>query len=515
VHNPWLDRKPGMTLDPIGTFFQRDQTWWKPGRAFFEYCKNVQFQLQKGNPVIDFAVFTGEEIPSRSVLPDRLVPSIPNIFGAERVVSEKERLANVGQPSARMPKEVKYTKNSTDLSAWVNALNGYKYDSFNKDVLLGAYVKDGKVVFSDKVIYQFLLFPGITKMSPTKMMSLEVAQKILNLVKDGASVFVNQKPTSIPGKHTVQETEKWQQIIDEIWSGNGAKQWSLGKGTIVKLPYLESDFSSFGITADVIIPKKDAHTIAWTHRKFKKEEVYFLANQQEEKRKVEVSFRVSDKTPVLYNPVTDETTKIKHWKFENGRSIVSLQFEKNESLFVIFKEDNPQSIEVAENWTQYKTVKTLSQDWTIQFDKAFHGPSKPIEIHQLFDWTTSTNDSIKYYSGTSIYTKTFDWNKEVENDVYLQFDEINNIAEIDLNGKNCGVLWTYPYRKNISKALKKGENTLTIKVTNTWANRLIGDEKLPKEQRLTWTTAPYRLDETMMVKSGLLGEIKIQKTLKK
>jgi hypothetical protein len=515
VHNPWLDRKPGMTLDPIGTFFQRDQTWWKPGRAFFEYCKNVQFQLQKGHPVIDFAVFTGEEIPSRSLLPDRLVQFIPNVFGAERVASEKERLANVGQPSARMPKEVKYTKNSTDLSTWVNALNGYKYDSFNRDVLLSAYVKDGKVIFSDKVAYQFLLFPGITKMSPNKMMSLEVAQKILNLVKEGATVFVNEKPTSIPGKHTVQETEKWQQIIDEIWSGKGTKQWSLGKGTVVKLPYLESDFSAFGITADVIIPKKDAYTIAWAHRKFKKEEVYFLANQKEEKRHVEVSFRVIDKTPVLYNPVTDKIAKIKDWKVESGRTVVPLQFDKNESLFVIFKEDNHQGLEVAENGAQYKTVKTLSQDWTIQFDKAFHGPSKPIKTHQLFDWTSSTNDSIKYYSGTAIYTKKINWNKEVEKDLFLEFGEINNIAEISINGKDCGVLWTYPYRKNISKALKKGENTLTIKVTNTWANRLIGDEKLPKENRLTWTTAPYRLEETMMVKSGLLGEIKILNKVEK
>ena len=27
THNPWLDKKPGMTLDGIGLFFQRDQTW--------------------------------------------------------------------------------------------------------------------------------------------------------------------------------------------------------------------------------------------------------------------------------------------------------------------------------------------------------------------------------------------------------------------------------------------------------------------------------------------------------
>jgi hypothetical protein len=33
AHNPWLDRRPGMTLSDIGLFFQRDQTWWRPGEG--------------------------------------------------------------------------------------------------------------------------------------------------------------------------------------------------------------------------------------------------------------------------------------------------------------------------------------------------------------------------------------------------------------------------------------------------------------------------------------------------
>jgi hypothetical protein len=36
MHNPWLDRAPGMTLNGIGLYFQRDQTWWKPGKAWVE-----------------------------------------------------------------------------------------------------------------------------------------------------------------------------------------------------------------------------------------------------------------------------------------------------------------------------------------------------------------------------------------------------------------------------------------------------------------------------------------------
>ena len=63
VHNPWLDRKPGMTLDGIGLFFQRDQTWWNKGaKALSDYATRCQALLQYGHPVVDIAVFTGEEI---------------------------------------------------------------------------------------------------------------------------------------------------------------------------------------------------------------------------------------------------------------------------------------------------------------------------------------------------------------------------------------------------------------------------------------------------------------------
>jgi len=70
------------------------------------------------------------------------------------------------------------------------------------------------------------------------------------------------------------------------------------------------------------------------------------------------------------------------------------------------------------------------------------------------------------------------------------------------------VAWTYPYRVNISKALKQGKNELKIEVTNTWANRLTGDQALPEKDRITWTNAPYRLDNKLLP-AGLLGTVKL------
>ena len=136
AHNPWMDRKPGMTLDGIGLFFQRDNTWYPEARGFVDYITLCQNYLQQGRPVVDIAVFTGEEIPSRSLTPDKLVPMLPGVFGAERVASEQKRMANVGIPMEESPVGVTHSANILDLKDWCNALHGYKYDSMNKDALL-------------------------------------------------------------------------------------------------------------------------------------------------------------------------------------------------------------------------------------------------------------------------------------------------------------------------------------------------------------------------------------------
>ncbi len=136
THNPWLDRKPGMTLDGIGLFFQRDQTWFAEAKPFIDYITRCQTLLQMGKPVVDIAVYTGEEVPSRAFTPDRLVPMLPGLFGAERVTSEHNRLANHGCPMIESPVGVRHSAGILDLKDWINPLHGYQYDSMNKDALL-------------------------------------------------------------------------------------------------------------------------------------------------------------------------------------------------------------------------------------------------------------------------------------------------------------------------------------------------------------------------------------------
>lgn len=131
AHNPWLDKQPGMTLNGVGLYFQRDQTWWPYASAMVNYATRCQALLQQGKPVVDIGVYTGDNLPKRAVLPERLVPLLPKLFGDSTVKREKRRLANIGEPTREMPFGVTASANISRAEDWIDPLHGYAYDSYN------------------------------------------------------------------------------------------------------------------------------------------------------------------------------------------------------------------------------------------------------------------------------------------------------------------------------------------------------------------------------------------------
>jgi len=81
------------------------------------------------------------------------------------------------------------------------------------------------------------------------------------------------------------------------------------------------------------------------------------------------------------------------------------------------------------------------------------------------------------------------------------------IARVRLNGMDCGVAWTRPYRVDVTKALKVGANQLEVEVANLWPNRLTGDTFLPREQRRTKTNMTKYTQSSQLLPSGLLGPV--------
>ncbi|WP_460557852.1 glycosyl hydrolase [Ferruginibacter profundus] len=500
AHNPWMDKKPGMTLDGVGLYFQRDQTWFKQSKAWIDYLTRCSALLQMGKPVVDIAVFTGEEVPRRSILPDRLVNTLPGIFGAEKVAAEKKRLENIGQPMRQIPDGVSHSANMADPENWIDPLNGYAYDSFNPDALMMMKVKDGRVVLPGGASYGVLIFPGKHPMQPNNtLISLSALKKIMQLVKDGAKIIMSKE--YLDGIGLKDDVYSIKMIMGVLQLQDEASV----KGKIIFTPFESPSFVTLGLQKDVEILNNN-HSIAWTHRKVGDDDVYFIANQKGSKENVELIFRNTNKMAEIWNPVNGEIVRC--METSKDRTIL-LSLAPSESYFVVFKKSTTKYPEKLRPSLVQEDI-SFPYRWSVVFDKKFGGVEGPVIFDELNSWAQNANDQVKYYSGTGVYLNIFFIKKLAQaKRAYIQLDSIFNIATIKINGINCGTLWTQPYLLDITKALKQGENKIEIAVTNTWHNRLIGDNLLPVEKRITFTTAPFRLKDKPLLPAGLIGDVKI------
>ncbi|HEX6427503.1 MAG TPA: glycosyl hydrolase, partial [Niastella sp.] len=515
MHQPWLDRAPGMTLNGIGLYFQRDQTWWKPGKAWVEYAQRCQALLQMGKPVVDVAVFTGEEIPRRSILPDRLVKTLPGIFGDSVVQAEKKRLANAGNPLRTLPEGVTHSANMADPENWIDPLHGYAYDCFNPDVLMQATVRNGRVEFPGGASYKVLVLPQPHPLSPTaKRMTPAVAKKIAELVQAGATIIVNDAPEQSYSLEKAAAADKEvKALAGSIWKKVPAgKQWKVGKGTVVQGPYNESSFEPLGLQRDLEVEdnfKNPVRDIAWTHRSGNGFDIYFISNQQKQDRGVVASLRITGLVPEIWDAVTGEQTNPNYYKFKQGRTVLQLDLPANGSVFVVLRKPVTARGPLKDEGIM---LDTLRNSWMVSFDSTKGGPRQPVVFEQLKDWSTDNNNAIKYYSGTAVYSTTIDFKSDgdvIWSKVWLDVGKVANIAEVYVNGKSCGVIWTAPYRVDITKALRRGNNELRIDVTNTWFNRLKGDQVLPQKERIIKTNAPFWAKDKPLLPGGLLGPVTV------
>jgi alpha-L-rhamnosidase len=481
MHSPWLDKKPGMTLDGIGLFYQRYQTWFKQSKAWIDYLTRCQALLQLGKPVVDIAVFTGEEIPGRAILPDRLVNVLPGLFGKERLQSEATRLLNASQPQRTMPAGVTHSANMADPENWVDALHGYSYDCFNPDVLLQMSVENGRIVTPGGASYAVLVIPGKHPMNPNATMSDAVQYKLRQLAKGGARMIIDEK----------------------YFNGFAAAP------NIVKTPYMDADLKKLQVKPDLVIENNNGE-IAWAHRRWKKSaEIFFFSNQTAKAVTKKILFNCDHTQLEIWNPVTGDIYEAYEVKYNDDNTETAvLKFEPGQSYFVVLRKEATGTGVIVQVPIETKTIAWV-KDWTI----AFMENDKPVKIIQQLlpsSWSQSADPFIKYFSGTAVYKNSFTLNAaEAANGIRIELPEVYNMASIKINGEDCGTLWTAPFDKYINKKLlRAGENKIEIAVTNTWRNRLIGDELMPA-QKTTWLNSPYKMQDKGLLPAGLVGQVRI------
>ncbi len=504
------ERKPGYMEH--GTAVNRNLTWWNQAHAWFNYIAHCQYMLRQGVHVSDVC-YIGESDAGESWRDGRFQEEFPA---------------------------------------------KYRYDVVLPDGLTTRMkVKDGHVVTPEGASYRLIVLPNRTDIS------LTVMRRVRELVSQGA-VVLGSKPVRARGlaDHPSSDIEV-QKIAKQLWGESSTPKGihKLGKGRVLWGMSVTEALASIGVARDFRCEPLDTAGpgIDWVHRRTGGADIYFVVNRAGHTVNLDAFFRVTGKTPELWNPDSTEIEQSALYEVKNGETRLPLRINPYESLFVVFRKKSgghfidaqrvgarraefgltasdvvatPEgaSLVTTGQAGRYQLTTAsgskliaevpkpaepihINGPWSVSFINGLGAPSATTFNH-LISWTEHDDKAIKLYSGSAVYSCDFNLPKNwasAGSVAVLDLGDLRELADVTLDGQSLATLWRPPFRVDISKAVKTGSNHLKVLVVNTWLNRYVGDRGLPPEQRVTveGPACSAYTAATPLPQSGLLGPVVI------
>ena len=496
AHNPPEAGLPGYVYH-AGEHFNANNTWWKQSGPMLTYMARCSYLMQQGTYVADACFYYGDKTPNL-VPPRRIDPNIKPRYTLDKCL-------HCGKPVA---------VNFRTLGS------GYGYDYLDARSILDRMKVDPKTgqLVVGNMRYRVMVLPDHDHIC------LEVLQKISELVKQGATIVGSVRPirtnslTGFPNADRQVEkiTEKFWPVQDSMTDKNAASR-AFGQGKVFTNMTSRQVLTQIGVKPDFTVLKGGAQEgplrIDYIHRRTDNADVYFVCNSAKETKTVLCRFRDADGRAEVWYPVTGDICSANVFRrHEEGSCDIELELAPIGSAFVVFRRDGlapKKTTDLLENASAEKMPVT--GNWTVTFQPGRLAPAS-VQWDELIDWTMSQVDGIKYFSGTATYSIEFELPGDAGEDFWLDLGNVCEVGEVRMDGQELGTAWTYPFRVKVpAKLLSKGSHALEVKVTNVWNNRLVGDQFLVPEKRVTRTNMQGKHSkESPLVSSGLLGPVTLE-----
>ena len=456
VHQPLVDKKPGLSLSIFGQYFNRNETWAEQARPWVDYMARNGFMLQQGRFFADVAYFSGEEAPLTGLYGEHDTPDLPH---------------------------------------------GYGFDFVNAEILAHRLtVQDGMLVAPTGARYRLLYLGG-----SSRRMTLATLRKIHDLAEAGA-VIAGVRPQASPD--LMDDVAAFNSLADSLWS-SGTTVKAVGLGKVIAVTDPDAALAQLGLARDFDAgrPEPDAE-VMFVHRRLDDGDLYYVDNRKARPERLEARFRVAGKVPELWRAETGTSEPVSY-RIDGGLTTVPLTLAPDEAVYVVFRKPAAAAALTVSAPTE-TLVATLAGPWSVAFEPG-RGAPVSARFDQLGSWTQNADPGIKYFSGAATYAHDLTVTaKQLKTGgrIMLDLGDVRDLAEVRVNGTRVATPWHAPYRADLTAALKPGLNHLEIKVVNAWVNRLIGD-KQPGAAKVTFTVLPTYTAGAPLRPSGLIGPVQV------
>jgi hypothetical protein len=446
--------------------FNANNTTWEDAPALFNYIANCQSLLQQGHSDNETLLYW----PIYDTWGQYLDGSLFFQF----------KIHSLGE----------WLKNTPFYNTTQSLIKqGYGVDFISDNFISQARVIDGQIVLPGGT-FKSLIVPSCDKMP------LATLEKLIVLKKAGGKIIFEGLPASVPGYFEYENQNK--QMIALVESNKEILQ--------------PTNNISMALTEAKAYPEKLIATgLKYIRREINGQKLYYIVNHTSKTIDDFIPIQIGNKEVVIFDPLTK---KYGNAIVEKQAEItkVKIHLESGQSLFL---QTENEASQLKWNYSQKIAAPlVLNGNWDVSFDKG--GPQLPSNatITNLVSWTT-LSPAAEAFSGTATYTLRFKAPNIIADNWSLNLGDVRESAQVWLNGTFMGTAWANPFTLNIGK-LKKGQNTLSIKVTNLGANRIRSMELKGEEWKIFYeinmVDKDYKkFDATKWepTPSGLLGPVSI------
>lgn len=227
----------------------------------------------------------------------------------------------------------------------------------------------------------------------------------------------------------------------------------------------------------------DGAGLAAVRRSGPEAEVFFVVNRDATAHAFTAVFPLAGRVPQIWSAEDGTQGSAVGWTADAGKTRVPLELPAHHAALVVFHDGGVASAGAYTPPEETAARTTLEEPWQVAFPPGLGAPAV-IELPALASLSLHAEPGVRHFSGTATYTTTCHVDSAGADEMWLDLGEVRHLARVTINGRDAGLAWRPPYRLRVTGLLQLGRNTIEIRVTNTWVNRLIGDENEPED--CTW-----------------------------
>lgn len=352
--------------------------------------------------------------------------------------------------------------------------DGYSVD-FASDLMLSrAFYKDETIGITEQGARSKVLFvPKCSKMPAATL------KHIKDLADQGATVLMEALPEDVPGYSELEEHRaNLKLLIKELLpeNGSGPAVKVAGKGKIIFSVNIHQGLELAGLQPESLVQTG----LKFIRRITDDGKYYYLVNHTAHDIDTVIRLNVHDRSVLILDPQSGVTGYAGIENNDEKSISVRVQMKSGTALFLKTSDKQVKG----EGWKYYEPSGkqiVLNNSWKLHFTQGGPVLPKDQQLNQIQLWSALKDKTFKHFSGTGIYSKTFNILGRAD-EYILQLNGLRESAHVWVNDQDAGYIWSNPMELYVGKFLKPGKNTIRIEVTNLMANRI----RYMDQQKIEW-----------------------------